>query len=292
MLRLRFYLIALLLFTGIALNIERLNYGYVDNIINLASFVYLLAGISVMSIVLMPSRWKIPTSYIIIFWSVIFLAIKLMLINNRPLFGGLYTYLSIVELFILVGLITLTRKVMEDLYNLEKTVADITLADVSNRVKNLDDAIPDINLEFIRSRRYKRPLGLIVVRLKPENVQAYLDDLSKDIIRVMMSRYSMSKLIRVIDKDIRGTDMILEQHKENRIILLLPEADMDATQIVYENIQKIAKTELGSTIDIGSATFPDDAVTFEALVTCAESKSKKNAKNDLSDHDIPAMTPL
>lgn len=246
MLRLRFYIIALLLFTGISLNIERLDFGSQEDIVNLASFVYLLLGAGVMTTVLIPSRWKISTNYLVIFWTAVYFAIKVFIINDRPIIGGLYTYLTIAELFILIGLILLTQKVMVSLHVLEDTVADITLADVSSRVKNLDSASSDIDLEFIRSRRYKRSLGLIVVRLKPENVQAYINDLSKDILRTMMSRYSMSKLIRAIDKHMRRTDLILEQRKENRVILLLPESDLKATEAVFANIQKIAQEGFGS----------------------------------------------
>jgi hypothetical protein len=290
MLRLRFYIIALLLFTGIALNIERLDFGPQEDIVNLASFVYGLLGASVMTTVLIPSKWKIPANYIIVFWSAVYFAFKVILINDRPIVGGLYTYLTIAELFILIGLIVLTQKVMEYLNVLEDTVADITMADVSSRVKNLDTASPDIDLEFIRSRRYKRSLGLIVVRLKPENVQAYINDLSKDILRTMMSRYSMSKLIRAIDKHSRRTDLILEQRKENRVILLLPESDLEATQAVYTNIQRIAQEGFGSMIDMGSATFPDDAITFDALVSFAENNIRELAHNNAVENDIPDAT--
>lgn len=288
MLRLRFYIIALLLFTGVSLNIERLDFGSQEDIVNLASFVYLLLGAGVMTTVLIPSRWKISTNYLVVFWTAVYFAIKVFIINDRPIIGGLYTYLTIAELFILIGLIVLTQKVMESLHVLEDTVADITLADVSSRVKNLDTAGSDIDLEFIRSRRYKRSLGLIVVRLKPENVQAYINDLSKDILRTMMSRYSMSKLIRAIDKHMRRTDLILEQRKENRVILLLPESDLEATEAVFANIQRIAQEGFGSMIDMGAATFPDDAITFDALVSSAENNIREIAHTDAAEHDVPA----
>lgn len=275
MLRLRLYLIALLLFTGIALNIERLDFGAQEDLINLASFVYWLFGFSVMSTVLVPRRWKISTRTIVFFWVAVYLVIKIWLKNERPMFGGIYTYLSITEIFIFVTLIILTRLVMENLYNLEETVANITLVDVSSRVKNFDTAIPDINKEFVRSRRYQRPLGLIVVRLNSKNDQINIDNISKDILRTMISRYSMRNLIRDIDKNIRRPDLILEQYEENRIILLLPEADNKATQTVSENIQELAKTQFGSPVTIGVAAFPNDAITFEDLVNHAEGQINK-----------------
>jgi len=124
--RLRFYLLSLIFITGFALNIERLDFGPKEDIVNLASFVYLLIGIAVMSTILVPSSWKIPTRNIIIFWSGVYLVIKMTQTNHRPIVGGVNTYLSIVELSLIILLIVLTRRVMENIYQLEETVANIT----------------------------------------------------------------------------------------------------------------------------------------------------------------------
>ena len=196
--RLRFSLILLLVFTGVALNIERLDIGSKENIVNLASFVYALAGAAVIATILIPSRWKFSTRSIVIFWIVIYLAIKIALSSYRPLLGGLYTYLSIVEIIVIAGMVILTRAVLVELEHLEETVANITMAGVSNRVKNLEEATDDINKEVVRSRRYTRPFSVIVIKLDQEKIQANVGNLSKDIFKTMMSRYSMSNLIRTL----------------------------------------------------------------------------------------------
>lgn len=272
MLRLRFYLISLLLFIEIALNVERLDFGAKENAINLASFVYLLLGISVMSTILIPRKWKISTRTITIFWVVGYSIIKIIFRNDLPFVGGLYTYLSIAEIVIIVSSIILTRKVMESLEGLEETVANITLVDVSSRVKSLDEAAVEVRKELSRSRRYKRPLGVVVIKLKPENAHVNIDELSKDILRIMASHYSISNLIRAIDKELRRPDLILKQPIDNSVILLLPEGDGEATQTVTENIQALAERKIGSRVDIGYATFPNDAITFDGLVSYAERK--------------------
>lgn len=280
---LRFALIQLLIFTSLALNIERLDYGAKENIVNLASFVYLLAGMAVISTILIPNQWKLTTRTIVIFWTAVYVTVKIVMNSSRPIIGGIYTYLSIAELMVLVILIVLTRRVMKDLLGLEETITNITMADVSNRVKNLEDASDDINSELVRSRRYSRPLGLLVVKLEPENIQANIDNLSEDILRTIMLRYSMSNLIRSIDKKIRRPDLILEQHRENRIILLLPETNLESAKVVADNVQRIAKDSMDSQVTIGVASFPDDAITFDDLVIQAENKIYSSEKKNLFD---------
>ena len=169
-------------------------------------------------------------------------------------------------------MVILTRAVLVELEHLEETVANITMAGVSNRVKNLEEATDDINKEVVRSRRYTRPFSVIVIKLDQEKIQANVGNLSKDIFKTMMSRYSMSNLIRTLDKEIRRPDLILEQSKENRIILLLPETGTKAVQVVSGNIQKIARDDVNAPVDVGYAVFPDDALTFEDLVNKAEFK--------------------
>ena len=285
MLRLRIYLLLLLFFTGVALNIERLDFGSKEDVINLASFVYLLFGAAVISTILLPSRWRLSTRTITIFWVAVYSVIKLTINDDHPIVGGLFTYITFTEIFILIVLVILTRMVMESLLGLEETVANITLEGVSNRVIDMDSATPNINLEITRSRRYKRPISVVVIKLTPENVQVNIDELSKDILRTMMSRYSTSALIREIDKEIRRSDLILEQHKENRLVLLLPESNIEAAKAVSAHIQNVAKTRIGSTVAIGTATFPEDAITFDDMIVHADKTIAEKIDVDHKDFE-------
>jgi len=283
---LRFTLILLLAYLGFFLNIERLDIGDQSNVVNLASFVYILAGVAVISTILIPNRWKLSTRTITLFWVAFYLLFKIVVFNSRPVIGGQYTYISIAELVFVALSVILTRNFLTNLQDLEDIVANITLADVSNRVMNLDSAFYDINKEFARSRRYSRQLGVVVIKLKPENIQVNKAHLSKDILNTMMSRYSMSSLIRSIDNKLRRPDLILEHHKENRIILLLPETNNEAAQAVIRNLQEIAKDKVGLQNSMGFAIFPNDALTFDDLVGRAESMIDQTEKESKFESQI------
>ena len=87
-----------------------------------------------------------------------------------------------------------------------------------------------------------------------------------------MSRYTMSNLIRALDKEVRRSDLILEQFDENRIVLLLPEANAKAVQAVFKNVEQLVEAKIGSNFSVGIASFPNDAITFEDLLTYAENQ--------------------
>lgn len=286
---LRFWLISLLIFIGFVLNVERIDVGETTDVVNLASFVYVLSGVIVVSIILLPRSWNFSVFSLAVFWALVYLSIKL-LIDPGSLIGGINTYLTIVEFGIIIVFVILTRKVTDNLHILEETIANITLADVSGRVKNFDEAADDVSKEFTRSRRYKRNVGVVVIKLEPENTQAEIGMLSEDILKLVMSRFSMSNLIRLLDKEIRRPDLILEQYNENRIVLILPEADTEAVHAVSNNIQKIIETRIGNKFSVGTAVFPDNAITFDDLLEFAEENIDKNknvfeVQNDVR-HDV------
>lgn len=219
---------------------------------------------------LFQKKWGASTQNIVVFWITTYYIFKVGIINNRPLIGGVYTYLSVVEIIMLTLTILLARMLLENIQELENTVANITLSDVSPRVKKLEDSIRDIDKEITRSRRYNRPLGLLVLQIEPEIIEMELDSVSKDILDLMMRRYSISKLLRAIDKEIRRPDLIFEQQEENRIIILLPETEAMAIDTVKDHIQKIAAKHIDTKVTFGSASFPNDAITFEELINQVE----------------------
>ncbi len=286
---LRFWMVSLIIFIGFVLNVERIDVGGTTDVVNLASFVYVLSGVVVVSIILLPRSWNFSVFSLAVFWALVYVSIKL-LTEAGSILGGINTYLTIVEFGIIIVFVILTRKVTDNLYILEETIANITLADVSSRVKNFDEAVDDISKEFTRSRRYKRNVGVVVIKLEPENTQAEIGMLSEDILKLVMSRFSMSNLIRLLDKEIRRPDLILEQYNENRIVLILPEADKQAVIAVSNNIQKIIKTRIGKKISVGAAVFPDNAITFDDLLEYAEENIDKKkdifeVQNDVK-HDV------
>ncbi len=276
--RFRISLIQLLIFTGFLLNIERVDIGTDQNIINLETFMYIIAGIAISSTILLPNKWKLSTRTIATFWVIVYLIIKIGRSPEHPFLGGVHTYLTIVEISLLILAVILTRRVLEDMQSIENIIANITLADLSSRVKNLDQAMPDINKEIIRSRRYQRPLSILAIQISAETMQTNAEHLSQDIINTMLSRYAMSSLIRAIDKEIRRPDLILKHSEDNQIILMLPETDEQGTKVVIDNMKTIAHNIVGESVSLGAATFPQDALTFEELIKHAATHTH-SAKN-------------
>ena len=86
----------------------------------------------------------------------------------------------------------------------------------------------------------------------------------------MLSGYVINNMARTLRKYLRLTDLILEQREQGRFIIVCPETNVADSKLVVEYIQCVANEQLGTPIAYGTATFPDEAVTFEELVGRAE----------------------
>ena len=269
--QLRRSIIFMVILIGITFNIERLDIMGTEDVINIASFNYGLYGLAVLSTLAFPFIRRISLPLLWTGWVSVYFIGKLIVFAGRPLVGGIYTYLTIVELTLLSLALLAAYRVTNDVFDIEETVANITLQDVSSRVVDFDDASDDIALELVRSRRYSSPLSVMIVKLDPESVPMAEQIAVKDIMKSMLIRYTSSSLVRALDKELRRTDMIIKQPRKNRLILLFPETDSSGTKTMIDRIEEISKHRLGIPVSCGYATFPDEALTFDELVQRAES---------------------
>ena len=270
---LRLSIVALVIGLSVLFNIERLDFGAV-NIIDIDSFVYVLGLIAVVTTIGMPILHRVPISVLIGGWAGIYYLSKLalwFLFDQRPLFGGIYTYLSITEIALLLIMVWLAHKVSAPLQEFAEAVKSITFTNNNKRIKPITEADEDIQIEMFRSRHNHHPLSVVLVELEPESLQAALHRAVQEVQQAMLSNYVINNIAHTLSKYLRRTDLILEQRDQGRFLILCPETSAGDLELLVEYIQAVATEQLGTSIACGVATFPDEAITFEELVNQAES---------------------
>ncbi len=193
---------------GIFLNIERLDVGSSLDIVDLQTFVYLLGALAVFASILIPEKWRPPIVLWTAIWVTVYIVLKISVFNTRPIFGGVYTYLSVTEIAMISLLALVAARMANDLIDVEETVANVTLEDVSERVKRIEHAEDDISKEFARSRRYDSPISVMVLEIHSEEVEFNLQRTAEEVLQGMMKRYATNKLVRLLDRELRRTDMV------------------------------------------------------------------------------------
>ncbi len=263
--RLRRSTLMMLVFLAVFFNIERLDYGE-QSLIDIHTFVYVLATILILGTLAIRPLQRLPVHITAVLWLGIYLALKLTLFNSRPLIGGMYTYLSITEAAMMTIAMLLTVNLSRSLNELEGLAEKTIFPKRNRRIKDLLEAEEIIKNELLRSRRHNRPLSVLMIEMEGLTPKKIIEQGSTNAQQLMMNRFLLASLGQELAKVVRRTDLILEPDEQNGFIILCPETTADGAHLLAGRIQEIAQMELSVTVQCGTASFPDDAVTIEDLL--------------------------
>jgi len=260
-------IILLLLFMAFFYNLERFDVGS-QSLININTFVYALVTVAIVFIIMLRYFRHINIIWVFIFWLAVYASLKFFIIKTNPVWGGYYTYVTLLEVVMLSLGTSLARWVGWNLDDFEKAVENITFSEIK-RSSNLKDATDSINNEIYRSRRYNHPMTMIVVEPLKGSKEMILNQSVREVQESMISRYVSIALARSLHKYIRRTDMLIEQPEKGRFIVMTPETDKLESDRVVSKIEEAAAS-IGAEVAVGVCAFPDDALTLEDMLARAE----------------------
>lgn len=251
-------------------NIERLDINQ-DNEINLQSFIYLLVTIAVISILIIPTFSKVRVVWATGLWMFAYLIIKIFLLGNGRLFGGINTYLTITEAFFVVVITALTHRLAREVNIFRRSVEQVTLLMSGQSLKDIELASDEIQREMTRSRHYSRPMSVIVADLKGQNFKSKIDNTITEIQNETAVQYARAKIAQDIQRQLRLMDIVLFDKQNQQFIIVCPEVNVEGIRPVITKINN-QMHNIGLNVKFGSATFPDEGLTFTSLMDQAQQK--------------------
>ncbi|MBI3169156.1 MAG: hypothetical protein HYZ22_11795 [Chloroflexi bacterium] len=139
-----------------------------------------------------------------------------------------------------------------------------------NRAMDIQNAKDLISAEITRSRRYHYPLSILTVRLEKNKSWGEWKEM-KLFANDMLERFAIAKVCQILSDHARSTDMVLRD-RDGQFALLCPETGPGSTGILAARIAEAVKRELDAKIEVGNASFPDEALTFEDLLDIANGR--------------------
>lgn len=280
-------LILLLMAMTLFFNIERFDYG-VDNLIDIQTFVYVLGIVAVMAIIAFPFLHSAAPSRANLVFLGIYLVAKLgAIISGAPAIGGLRTYVMITEVSFLSILIGLAHHLARQLHILFQDIEASMLASSGEPIERVEEASLVIKSEVQRSRYYGHPMSVVVVKVDDHSVELAFNQIMKEIQEKLVARYVRIKLAKVIRGQLRLMDQVFEK-EDGTLVILCPEVDGDASFILTERIQSAAN-QVGIQVQSTTASFPEDAITFESLVEKANKRLQKPSASDQKPQGFDAI---
>lgn len=287
----RLTIFALFFFLTFVFNIERLDFT-VDNAINIETFVYSMVIFIV--VITLAFRSIVTTNIAIAYliWLGVYGLIKYFInLGQSTILGGVYTYLTITEIVFIMTAITLSYWLAIQVYDIEETVKNIMFSEKKTRMVREDAAEEEVKREMYRSRRLNRPLSVIVIEPSKDIEDVVINQTVEDVYHSLKQHYVVISLARGMDILLRRTDLLIEQFKRGRLILLSSETNREEAEILIQRIKEKVGEELDFKIYAGIASFPEDALTYGELVSHAELllESERSSTNILKS---PSKSPI
>lgn len=201
---------------------------------------------------------------------VVLLNLLALFLTQTPLVGDRMIAQNMVGLLIQLATLFLSYRVAQGTAEFRKAIETITFSDQNSRLRHLNEMRSLVDVEMVRSRRFERPLSLVVVQADASSINMEMHKLVQEMQRSMMQRYVLSTMARVMSRALRRTDLVLEEGKPGRLLLLAPETDAQEAEQMGQRITRIIEERLGVTATFGTASFPQAALTFEDLRDVAE----------------------
>ena len=254
--RMRFLVAILVIWLFLFYNIERLSKP-----IDIAGVAYTFVPIVAALVLWIPRLRQMPLWILLIVSGPVFLVLKAL--TGYPLWGAAMP-LTVTEICVVAVTIILARWVSNGLSEFENAVARISIGQVDTQVEPFSTGQAEMYREIRRARHYQRPLGLMAIGVEEKSIRVALDRMVQEVQQSMMTRYVLSDVARTLCQKLEDYNVIAQTN--DHFLVLLPEVMPEQLSDLADRLRQAVSEQVGATLEIGTASFPDDAVTFESLV--------------------------
>ena len=263
--------VLVLIYIVAVFSLERLDIG-APGAFNLHPFAYILVVLAMILTIIIPQLRRASIYLLIPLWGGVYLVLWSLILGQFSSFTIDKLQGAIIELVLVTTGVLLAHGLARHITQVEDTIESLAFGEIPGRATCLEDAAEAIKVELTRSRRYNHPLTVLVLEPDPETLQASLQRTLQEIKLNMAKRYANARLCQIVNEAARRTDLVLQQAKNGRFVILCPETEPHASTVLASRIQSLAHDNLGISIAWGAAAFPAEAVTFDELLQKAELK--------------------
>lgn len=238
-------------------------------IINFASYFFLAVIVAIPVTLFFPSISRVSVYVPLLIWAGVYLV--LLQIINRSYSANRGELPVIVLEFVLLEVgVWFAHQLALQISHAESVMDALALSAFPNRANDIESENQRIKIELTRSRRYHRPLSLIVIESESEDEKTTREML-KSIQHDLLNRFTSARIGQIIDDRIRQTDLVLRDRR-GRFIILCPETDLANASLLAKRISQAVKERISLNVLWGVAAFPEEALTFEDLLQKARER--------------------
>ena len=254
--RMRLLVAILIIWLFFFYNIERLSRS-----VNITRVAYTFVPIMAILTILVSRLRKVPLGVLLVGPVPIFLVLKAW--AGFRVWGSAIP-LTVTEICVIALTTIMARWVSNGLSEFENAIANITIGQVGKLPQPFSMGQGEMYREVRRARHHQRPLTLMAVGVEEESIQVALDRMVQEVQQAMMKQYVLSGVARTLCDELEDYNIIAQRN--DHFFALLPEVTPGKSSDLIERLRKAVSEQVGVALQIGIASFPEDAVTFESLV--------------------------
>ena len=238
-------------------------------IINFASYFYLAVMVAVPLTLFFPSISRVSVYIPLLFWACVY-AVLLYTINRNYSANKGEVSVIVLEVILLEVGVWYAHQLAVQISNAESIMDALALSAFPNQARNIEAESQRIKIELTRSRRYHRPLSVVMIEAESED-EKITREMLKSIQHDLLSRFTTARVGQIIDDRIRQTDLVLRDPR-GRFIILCPETEFPSASLLAKRVSQAIKERTSLRVLWGVAAFPDEALTFDDLLDKAHER--------------------
>ena len=233
--------------------------------INIASFVYVLAALVSIVIVVLRGETRFR------FGVIVGVTLSTFLLG-KGLLGYQLAHaalpLTVTEACSLMITASLAELIARAIGEFEDNAQQVLHMHFDTRAADLDTSQTQLYREVRRARKFGRPLSVFAMSAANADNPELLAQFVEEIQRRGVRKYIDARLAQVINKCVSDCDIVA--YRDNCFFVMCPELAGDKVDSISCRLKEAARQTLGLSLNIGSATFPDEEVTLGGLLKKAE----------------------
>lgn len=250
-------------------NVERLHAP-----INLASFVYVVAGLLAIPVVVSPRLQKL--SPVILAAAVVPLVLGLKFQFGYTI-SGTALPITVTEIGATALTVALAQQLGRSLDELRLAAIATLLTHLHDNTRPFEQGQADIYREIRRARVHGRPLALMAISTTADSLDRNLDRLTEAMQHDCIRNYAQAKIAELLTMEMNSCEIITHQGKH--FVTVVPEAGREQARALAERLKRLAHEQLGLELSIGTSLFPDEEITFVKLMERAEAQMRSHSRD-------------
>lgn len=238
-------------------------------LINFANYFYLAVLVAMPLTLFFPKISRISVYVPLLFWAVVYIVLLQLINRNYSANKDELPVIALEFMMLEIG-VWFVHHLASQISHAESIMDALAVSAFPNRARDIDSEHQRIKIELTRSRRYHRPLSLVVIQSEADDedlTQKVLQNIQHD----LMSRFTSARVGQIIDERIRQTDLVLRDY-QGRFVVLCPETDLSNATLLAKRISQAIKERTNLRVLWGVAAFPDEALTFDDLLQKARQR--------------------